>query len=294
MLALASPAVQSHVMFLRDSDEVTKDMAERPAGQFKYRRLTPRAALPKHPWDGPDDLDEIGDFWIDCWEVRNSEYEDFLQSLFLHPQWFDGKLPVGMPIGFGPNGRTSDDPDFPVVGVLWSEAVLYANWAGKRLPTDREWERAAEGADDRKYPWGDTFEPSRVDLSHSILTRGSSPVPEGVIKPPPGHSAEGRGSVDDPRFEGGCTPEENGTPIWRLADNACEWVEDLNAILGMQGDPALAFESDFLRTLRGGGWLFGGEEHCSAESLQGGNLVSRSPYFGLRCVKSPYPGFAIR
>jgi formylglycine-generating enzyme required for sulfatase activity len=91
-------------------------------------------------------------FLIDTTEVTNAAYREFVSATGHPPpaHWHGGEIPSG-------------DEELPVVGVTYDDAVLYAIWAGKRIPTAPEWEKAARGTDGRAYPWGDEFVRSAVN-----------------------------------------------------------------------------------------------------------------------------------
>jgi serine/threonine protein kinase/formylglycine-generating enzyme required for sulfatase activity len=101
----------------------------------------------------------LPDFYIDKLEVTNKQYQEFCRGTGYPP-------PTGTPTTAQ---LFNEHPDYPVIGVSWNDALEYAKWAGKRLPAEAEWEKAAswgpKAQKKRQWPWGDEPDPSRANLS---------------------------------------------------------------------------------------------------------------------------------
>ena len=94
-------------------------------------------------------------FWMDRYPVTNQEYKMFV-DVTAHrrpPHWTSGTYPL-------------EQANHPVTNVSWQDAEDYAEWVGKRLPTESEWEKAARGTLGRTYPWGDAFRKDNVNSTN--------------------------------------------------------------------------------------------------------------------------------
>ena len=248
------------------------DMVLIPAGEFQM---------------GSDDEDAYADeqpvhtvyvdaFYMDIYEVTNAQFKAFVDA---NPHWQKDNIEDRFHDGdylddWNGNTYPSGKADHPVTEVSWYAAMAYAEWAGKRLPTEAEWEYAARGGlAGKKYPWGDTI--SRIGYAIYYLRSGTRSVGE--------HAANGYGLYD-------------------MAGNVWEWCLDAydadfyaashdsqNPISGartiqwpLENFTSIPDDSDLV--FRGGGWFDDARDVRVANRARQ-MPVRTSDQVGFRCVR---------
>ena len=138
-----------------------------PAGEFQMGcddRDAPTNEKPIHTV-------YLDDFYIDKYPVTNVEYKKFVDA---NPLWRKDSVSRKYHNGgylkhWNGNNYPSGKANHPVVYVSWYAAIAYAQWVGKRLPTEAEWEKAARGdLVSQIYPWGNLIDPSKANYSRNV------------------------------------------------------------------------------------------------------------------------------
>jgi formylglycine-generating enzyme required for sulfatase activity len=132
------------------------------------------------PDEGPEHKVNIPAFYIDKYEVTNLQYKQFIDAT-------NRKSPEHFRNRTFPDGKA----DHPVTYVSWYDADEYCHWAGKRLPSEQEWEKTARSTDGRIYPWGNDFAITRANTPQHwlVLEQDGDTTPVGAF--PEGVSAFG-------------------------------------------------------------------------------------------------------
>jgi formylglycine-generating enzyme required for sulfatase activity len=226
-------------------EPITKDMVKVEGGKFTIGHVDPACTDA-----GPIEEVTVETFWIDTYEVTNAQWKKFIEATGY--EW-KGKLSA-WPLGSMPEELASH----PVGYISWNDADAYAKWAGKRLPTEFEWETAARGVDKRYYPWGNKFDEKKCNIRQSGIGK-TTPV----------------GTYKDYLSPYGCND---------MCGNVAEWVEDwYKAYPGTeQTNPDFGEKYKVLR----GGSFFSEADFRTYERSKDDPATWANAYYGFRCAIS--------
>ena len=227
---------------------VEGSMAVVPAGEFMMGSPTGDSD------EQPAHKVYVETFFMDKYEVTVGQYAAFLQAKGIDPP-SDWKTM-----------NQSAHQKRPVANVDWADAFAYCKWAGKRLPTEAEWEKAARGTDDRLYPWGNEAPtPLHANFGKSGWNNHGVLAPIGT-------------------FEAGKSPYG----MYDMAGNVWEWVNDWYDYNYYKTSPSqnpAGPSSGGTKVIRGGAW------NSNPRAMRSANRSLISPtdqgLDGFRCAKAP-------
>ncbi len=224
---------------------IPEQMVTVPAGPFLM------GSDSGEPDEQPPHEVDLPAFEIDRFEVTNADFAQFVEATgYQTDAEKEGLSRIWRDAAEGKD-------DHPVVYVSWNDAQAFCRWLGKRLPTEAEWEKAARGTDGRLYPWGNDYDPGKLNGKDSGI-RGTAPV----------------GS-----FPEGVSPYE----IFDMAGNVWEWTADW-----YEPYPGCTFRSDYFgqkyRVLRGGGW-FETAEWVRTTVRNANSETAANDDLGFRCAR---------
>jgi formylglycine-generating enzyme required for sulfatase activity len=249
-----------------------------PAGEF----LMGSTSGP--PDEQPQRRVYLDTFALDRYEVANTQYHRFLQATgrLAPPYWTGDAYP-------------RHQADFPVVGVSWQDAADYCTWAGKRLPTEAEWERACRGDAGQTYPWGELWDPQRANVDRTIEHSQATP------RAAAWDEAWGRLQATTPapgnpglRPVGSYLTGASPYGVLDLVGNAAEWEADLYNWSGYSDLPTrnpLGTGPAWNHVLRGSSWYdpygeAGRVQEMSRCAARNSAHIAHDPRLGFRCASS--------
>ncbi|MCF6157314.1 MAG: formylglycine-generating enzyme family protein [wastewater metagenome] len=291
----------------REDHDIPEDMVLIPEGPFlmgstkhdidKLLELDQNIETDRLYNEFPQREISLNAYLIDKHPVTNAQFKRFIESGGYREKafWSDTgwKYIIENPPGDSDLDAISQgEQDCPVVNISWYEAEAFANWAGKRLPTEAEWEKAARGSDGRMYPWGNDFDKARLNCAELKIEK---PTP--VTKFPQGQSVYGcfdmAGNVwewvadwyDSQYYQH--SPDENPQGPTIAEENPYFGrPEDVGiSIYELKPSPTSGVLSG-CKVLRGGSWNGSGLIHIRCANRDYDEPAYKNDTIGFRCAKS--------